>query len=425
MLGGLSESGDWLVASGSVEITPRSRQPLAANGAPTKRWKRIADPLEINALLIHDPAGPILIATFDLLYASNRIRQRVEEHFAAILKPERILLTASHTHRAPAVDGTKPRLGEADPDYDDLVQDALVDLVQDLLDREPSRCTLVESRGKCHAGINRRRLGRAQLNRNGIEPAGMKMAPNPDGPVDRTLRRADFIKEEGEIVATLWSLACHPTAFPDRYAVSSDFIGVARSTLRKEQQRPILFFQGFSGDVRPPAESSWRHHPIQRLLIGPSFSEFRPPQYRKWSQGIADAVAHQGSGQFEEAAGNYSKVVARRIERSRDDFLMDPTDQTPVSFHRVDLGDLQLVAVGGELTTEYIEILKSEGASPNVWPIGCADHVFGYAATEKQLREGGYEAGGFCSAFGAGGVNAEIEQSVRRGFRILFEKEPV
>ena len=54
-------------------------------------------------------------------------------------------------------------------------------------------------------------------------------------------------------IAVLWSYACHPVGFPARTRVSADFPGVVRRALRDAHgaELPVLFLQGFAGDVRP------------------------------------------------------------------------------------------------------------------------------------------------------------------------------
>ena len=54
------------------------------------------------------------------------------------------------------------------------------------------------------------------------------MAPNPDGPVDRTVTALIM---EGERTAVVWHYTCHPTGFPGDLEISADYPGMAPERL--------------------------------------------------------------------------------------------------------------------------------------------------------------------------------------------------
>ena len=75
---------------------------------------------------------------------------------------------------------------------------------------------------------------------------------NPGEPADDTLLVARVTSETGEVRATLFNYACHPTtlAWANRL-LSPDYIGAAREVLERAFDAPALFFQGASGDLAP------------------------------------------------------------------------------------------------------------------------------------------------------------------------------
>lgn len=76
------------------------------------------------------------------------------------------------------------------------------------------------------------------------------------------------------------------------------------------------------------------------------------------------------------------------------------------------LGETIFVGVPAGVCNEYFSSLEA-GCGGLVWGLGCVDHVWGYAATSEILRDGGYEADGFCPDFDVRSVNANIEMHLR------------
>ncbi len=75
---------------------------------------------------------------------------------------------------------------------------------------------------------------------------------NPDEPADDTLLVARVTSETGEVRATLFNYACHPTTLAwENRLLSPDYIGAAREVLEQAFGAPALFFHGASGDLAP------------------------------------------------------------------------------------------------------------------------------------------------------------------------------
>ena len=55
--------------------------------------------------------------------------------------------------------------------------------------------------------------------------------------------------------------------------------------------------------------------------------------------------------------------------------------------------DLTLVALGGEVTSEYALRLKKEFGADKLWVAGYSNDVFAYIPSKRIIEEGGYEAG--------------------------------
>lgn len=89
------------------------------------------------------------------------------------------------------------------------------------------------------------------VNRRASMPGGgIRVAHNPDGPVDHSVRVARLDGETGEPLATIVHYSAHPTilAGGNRY-VTPDYPGVVRRTVERSMGGHCLFLQGTPGDV--------------------------------------------------------------------------------------------------------------------------------------------------------------------------------
>src|SRR2546429_3067054 len=106
------------------------------------------------------------------------MKARLVEAVGAKVGPDEasLLVAASHTHTAPAVDASKPRLGVCDAAYADLVAGRAAELLGQLASIEP---------GPCHIDYRTRSAGHAV---NPPRPGwrGVPRAPNPARPPDPT-----------------------------------------------------------------------------------------------------------------------------------------------------------------------------------------------------------------------------------------------
>ena len=198
-------------------------------------------------------------------------------------------------------------------------------------------------------------------------------------------------------LAYLWSAACHPTGLADGDKISAHWPGVVRETLRGRgtlqhpgaSNLPVLFFQGFSGDVRPPSggtKTGFAAATLQRLRLGPTFAPLDAMEYAEWSQSVADHIARiaaQCTPHTESLA-----LSCARIELPASRFALGADSLPPVSFQRVTVGDITFVGVSAEPVSGYARQLRSLMPGKQVIPVGCIDHVIGYWPTAGDVPRG-------------------------------------
>jgi hypothetical protein len=101
----------WQAAVGRVDVTPPTGTPMGGYGTALGEPPRTATgtfaPLQARAVALWDSGSPAALVSADVLgwssAAATTVRQRVTA--ATELPPERLLLTATHTHNGPALPG--------------------------------------------------------------------------------------------------------------------------------------------------------------------------------------------------------------------------------------------------------------------------------------------------------------------------------
>ncbi|RMH56025.1 MAG: hypothetical protein D6679_10265 [Candidatus Hydrogenedentota bacterium] len=400
---GITAVGGW------TEITPPKPCPLFGYNDRPEPYEIILDPLEANAVLVESDAARIFLVSLDTLYPSREFLESLRARLSPriLLEPDEILLAASHTHGAPALDPRKPGIGVFSEEYFSFAVEAVAKLLSDI-----DRCERVSvvprySETEADLGINRRKV--VSSPRNGRKRC--LLAPNPEGVVDRRIPFVGFYGPDGRPVALLWSAACHPVTATNRRAVTADYPGWGRKRLRKSAGFgiPVLFLQGFSGDVRPNAVSA----------DGMAFAPFTPEGRRGWFERLGTAL-ERGFRELERHGRDGGRRSAgdafalRTESMPLRDFLTGPDADAALRVRRIDCGPVTIFGIGAEPVASYSELLletfrKESGGDRFLLPAGCIDDVFGYLPRNTDLENGGYEAGEFFEVFG---VNARFRKNV-------------
>src|ERR1700687_5845165 len=279
---------EFLISSGCADITPRRPVMLGGYNKRTAPFPASAARLEANVILIKGPSSRVVIVSTDLLYPGETLRAHLLENLE--LADDELFFCASHTHFAPMTAPSMLRLGVADAEYVQYVATRITALIKSIEHQgEPSVCNYHE--GRADHSMNRR-LVRFRVTRSGLARSS-GLGPNPNGDRDESVRILEFARPGGKPSAILWNYACHPTDFPEFLQVSAEYPGIVRSRLRSEfGDIPILFLQGFSGDVRPPfsGRSAGLVGFLRRVLVGPQFRSPLDGEWEKWSNSLADSV---------------------------------------------------------------------------------------------------------------------------------------
>ena len=254
---------------------------------------------------------------------------------------------------------------------------------------------------------------------------------NPDAPADDTLVVAKVTGDDGELRATLFNYACHPTTLAwENRVLSPDYIGAAREVLERAFAAPALFLQGASGELGPrdnyvgdpavadrngrqlghaaaaaieglpPAGTrfvytgivasganlgTWEHQPLDtepaRELLAAQVSHV--PLRRKEDLGVVESAAGAGPDSVQEQ----EKALRRRfLSQALGD---GPVYEMPVWTWR--LGEAMLVAIPNEPYSVLQVELRRRFAPTPLLVLGVTNRTMGYLSPEETYGTGLYQ----------------------------------
>lgn len=375
---------------------------------------REVDDLEANIGLVRDARGKaVLFISLDALYVGPVLTSRIVEGLSDSLNPEQIFIGASHSHNAPMLDDTKPQLGNPVSEHVSYVAQNIIEAARAAISDRGVEVSIRARQYDVHTAVNRRRRIPLSITRQGIALFKVEQVPNLKDPLRPTSQVIDFVTGE-RVVGSLWVMPCHPTSYPNSDEVSSHYVGVVRRKIREatgDSSFPLMFFQGASGDLRPPAFSDWGHGlrgTLKAMFQPQGFGNFSRNAYESWCECVWDEY----NGTRESQLRQSELETPVEISTSRQSVALDDlydyeyTESREIFCQVIKLGSTQLVGLSAEATWRFRE--ANVAGSPGVTLVGCLGDTFGYLASASQFNQGGYEACGFEAAF-----NLNLKNNVR------------
>jgi hypothetical protein len=368
---------------------------------------RTAGRLEGNIVILGDHPDQVVLISLDTLFAGATLTRHIvkicADRFA--VSEARVLVLASHTHFAPMLDESKPRLGAACPAEVERWCRAMGTALDRMTDHDAA-CV--------HAGVsvsdlsvNRRLRWRlpSLVRILGKLSGDVYLCDNPAGPRDPRIRTWIWMSEREKPVAALWSFACHPVGFPEADTASPDYIGVVRDALRDHfgHDLAVIFAPGCMGDVRPRSPVRWNtwRRAGGIAIYGPSAPGFDRASWREWSSALAAEVSSVASqGQSHVVDDDKPRAAPTAVLPMKS--LLE--GRSPVAELRGKAvfapGIGRIVALSCEPVTEVAGLISDDSDD---LVLGYEGDVFGYLPTDAIRAEGGYEAERFMQSFGMTG----------------------
>lgn len=400
-------AASWRVGTAVVNVTPTEPMAMAGYAGRTKPSEGSALDLYCKAMAIESTSGGrIVIVTCDLIGIPRGLRDALEVDVATKfqLKPEELLLNASHTHCGPQfrVTTEKPPADESASAkqarlYGEGLRAKLLAIIgQALKEMEPVE--LAYSHARCGFAMNRRTPSET----------GYRNNPWSEGPVDHDVPVLKVTKPDGKLKAVLFGYACHNTTL-GFLQFCGDYAGFAQQHLEaKHPGATAHFLMGCGGDQNPYPRGELelcRHHG-KTLGIAVDAALGSSPQI-KLSGALRSALQTTTlefappppKEKLELLTKSPNKVEASHASRLLAQLAKDGSIKTTydVPVQAVQFGDaLTVVAFPGETVIDFALRTKRENAAAgkNVWVAGYSNDVFGYIPSRRVLEEGGYEASG-------------------------------
>ncbi len=309
------------------------------------------------------------------------------------------LVNCSHTHCAPACRVVRGSNRHFDEEWLSELKNRVAALLRDAVaDLQPA--DLAYTMGSCTLGINRRRVDESG------SAAGM--LPDPHKPIDLDVPVLRISGADGTLRALLFSYAAHPTTMGGQQ-IGPDYPGPARDYLRGCMPGCVpIFLQGCGGDVKPrnlTPDGRFEAGPIEMVHeIGHELGRAvlaalcgRPRQLGD-ELGCASTVAQlptRGTPSEHElerlANGNQWEQMYAEVARKTIAEKGGLAEHLPVEVQGIRIGELRMVAMGGEISAEIGLEIKHRVPELPVWTLGYSNLLRCYVASLGAHPEGGYE----------------------------------
>jgi neutral ceramidase len=400
----------WQAGVATIDITPETSLWMAGFARRTQPSQGVALPLHAKALALKCGGQPTaVLVTVDLLGLAAPLTERVA---SVVQRRHRIrradlLFNASHTHCGPVVDEQLSVAYDLSPEqwaairaYVVQLEDKLAAVIGDAVSRlQPAR-----------VGYARDEAGFA---------ANRRVKFTPLGPVDRSVPVLRVDRADGAPLAIVFGYACHNTTLQDSFVrYHGDYAGVAQAVL--EQRQPgtaALFVAGCGADVNPMPRGTLElvetHGTALADAVGRALKAAAPidPSLRTAYGGVDLPFAGRAARERWRSQLDIDEVYMQRhaammkaaIARSG---RLPAAQRDPVQVWQFGSG-LTLVALGGEVVTDYALRLAREYPDRRMWVAGYSNDVFGYVPSVRVLREGGYEGGDAMIYYGRPGPFTE------------------
>lgn len=314
------------------------------------------------------------------------------------LKPEAVMLAASHTHSAPETIDLSPL--RQSPRAVQWLERHLDDLVSTVVEawsnRAPVRLRYAKAHVKDFARYRRIVLKDGKISRNGPLPAAADVAV--PWRVDDELTILYCETDDGKPHSVLLNFTAHPVIAMLLPEVSADYPGVATAAIEKSLEGAVcLFTQGAAGNVNSPTVSGTFDDVLAAgrqlsLVALAQINELkRQPPFAVDAIAVRSQVCRLDArpcASLEEAKRQVEEKptpLNRRFARLAAKLATDPLE-AEVQAMRV--GPIRWVSLPGEPFVETGFALKQRGAT---FVVGYANGYLGYFPIRPAYAEGGYE----------------------------------
>ncbi|HOX59237.1 MAG TPA: neutral/alkaline non-lysosomal ceramidase N-terminal domain-containing protein [Candidatus Paceibacterota bacterium] len=379
-----------------TEITPNTGVELSGFAARVQPSTGVLDPLFARALFLVSGSVKLLWVHCDLIGLDRSIvaafRQWARE--AHGLRPDEVMLSASHTHAGPGTIHLR-EAGEYDAHYVEFLQRQMRAAAGNAMAKtEEAGSVAVE--GRLDLAVDRRKTASAHT--------------------DPRVGALGFRRQDGSFAAVVVNYAMHPVALGStNRSISADIFGAAADALRAQLpgNPVVLLTNGACGNLNPPAENvsfaqvkSWGEQIA--TAVAPLLRRATPgsePEMRLLNRLVAlplDTLDADGINRFADKALLNAGPIAewgdkyRRVVEHWRATLLRKGNETANGHHEAELfgvrlGGVTLVGANAEVFSEFTDRVRRSSGISRLWLVGYANGDMGYLPTCAAYDEGGYE----------------------------------
>lgn len=416
-----------------VDISPKDSQFLFGYPHIERYSTGIHDNLWSSALYISDGSRDVIFIANDIIFVSkqscNYIRQQISSQIP--VKPENIMITATHTHSGPMTldyisNEADPVVPKTDIKYVEYMQEQIIKAaIQAYQSAQPAKIGLAMA-DDTGVGTNRR---------------------NPEGPADHNVpvmmvKNADT----DDNIACMLVCSMHPTVLhEDSTLVSGDFPGLSRIYLQENvigKNCPVLHHTGPCGNQSPryvtKANTFDEAKRLGEILARAAEQAISAIEYKtdlsvNSKTVLLEDLPKRQFPSVQEAQQKLDRSIAKlkalrendsspkevrtaecdwfgaeetlTLAKAAVDGKLEKVYQTslPAEIQIISIGNWNFVGWQGEIFIEYALQVKKQAA--NTFIISIANGEFqGYIVTKEAFDEGGYEASNALFSYESGKI---------------------
>ena len=443
------------VGLAAVDITPQPGLPLMGNFRTDYAARGVHDPLWSRAVVFADEQGEkagLLAVDICMLDRQNVAFLREVIGSECDIRPQNVLVHATHTHSALATSGKLGLAVEIAPH---------ASAIEAFLRKAAAAVVLANGRledatfevgyaSEDRVSFNRRlqrRDGTTQMNWEALEPGfDPGQVVGAWGPIDPEMVCLT-VRREQQPTAALVNFGLHPAILAgDNWLYSADYPGYLRDALSQSRgnDSPCLFLNGCCGDVnhvdyRDPNQGrgyemaqhvgsllaakarqaidtseplsadclrvSRDRVELERLKISPS--------EREWcDQVLEQAREHPPQNQVDGLPDVYFAKL--RLQMAQ---VQDQPDHAEVMAIRI--GDAAIIGLPGEAFCQLGLDIKRRSPARHTLVAGLCNDAIGYLPTREAFQQGGYETTVGSTFFEPGAAERLVEAAVRQVERLF------
>ncbi|HOW39232.1 MAG TPA: neutral/alkaline non-lysosomal ceramidase N-terminal domain-containing protein [Bacteroidales bacterium] len=389
----------WRAGLAKAVITPQEPMWMAGYASRDHESEGVLTDLWIKVLVLQDAKGKkAVLITSDLLGYPKKLSEQIRNQISVKygLTRSQIILSCSHTHTGPVIDGAlfdiyplDARQREVIRKYSAEISRKIVDLTGEAI-KNLAPASLYSQNGVVRFQVNRRNNTEATVN----------LINDMNGPNDYAVPVLKVLDNKGNMLAVAFGYSCHATVL-SFYQFSGDYPGFAQLELEKLYPgTTAMFFQGAGADQNPlprrtvPLAKQYGKElaaAVERVL-SEEMKQLEPGLSTAYSEidlKFASPPSEEELMKIEKESTGYLKSWATsQLKILKDKGSLRTSYPYPVQVWK--LGSQPVFAFGGELVIQYSSDIKKI-FGPDVFIMGYVNDDMAYIPSETILKEGGYE----------------------------------